>query len=494
MSWNSLLGHQLYDSQCTRDREDVYDTHISTVVVKAILLLSVFVMMSDAVYAQKSKDEIKKQKKELSDFNKVIFCKNLEKGKKYLDLITNEKLLCSIVLEGRHELAAIAIKRITSEELLFRIALQNWNYAAYAVERITDTELLSAIADKALHQSNGEQILNKISEKIDNEDQLFQIAQRFNIDWRSRSGSVEFLSKIIPKIKNQYYLFEIIYNTKHEPTALKTIEKITELELLKQLADSSKFTDVRIAAINQIEDQSVLYEFVLPYRNNDSYIRNAALNKLSEELLQKIVSDTTWSNSMRSDILEKIKDQSFLYDVYQTFSNIPLKSKAFVLLTDQELLMKIAEEDKDWAMRKKAFNKLDSASLEKIALGKVKDKALAVAANIRLNNTTWEKEFSNRSSAYLGNVIGAAALVDNPKPTPANVVNACHTYIRRGDTARIPELRDLLLRYGDKSLAEDYLNCGHTQLYNAGAEWCRSHGYNIGTGYGSHRVSWGSGR
>jgi len=119
---------------------------------------------------------------------------------------------------------------------------------------------------------------------------------------------------------------------------------------------------------------------------------------------------------------------------------------------------------------------------------------LQVAANIVLKRTTWENEFSNQSSAYLGSVIGAAALVDSPKPTSASVVSACHTYIRRGETARIPELRDLLLRYGDKSLAEDYLNCGNSRLHDAAVEWSQKRGFRIGSGYGSNRVTWGSGR
>jgi hypothetical protein len=97
-------------------------------------------------------------------------------------------------------------------------------------------------------------------------------------------------------------------------------------------------------------------------------------------------------------------------------------------------------------------------------------------------------------SKGLGNVLGAAALVDSPQPSSAAVVAACHAYIRRGDASRIPELRDLLLRFGDKPLAEDYLNCGQSQLRDAGEEWARAHGYNIGSGAGSHRVRWGEGR
>jgi len=157
----------------------------------------------------------------------------------------------------------------------------------------------------------------------------------------------------------------------------------------------------------------------------------------------------------------------------------------------QDSLLKKVQENKEWHERKKAFNRLNANSLKKIVTTTNQDKAMEIAAKIILKQTNWSKEFSNTSSEHLDWVIGAAALVEKPKPTSTSIVNACHTYIKRGDYYRIPELRNLLLRYGDKPLAEDYLNCGNDKLYNAGSEWCWKNDYKIGTGYGSHRVRWG---
>lgn len=52
-------------------------------------------------------------------------------------------------------------------------------------------------------------------------------------------------------------------------------------------------------------------------------------------------------------------------------------------------------------------------------------------------------------------------------------------------------LNDVLQGYGGKSMAEDYLNSGSRSLYEGGRRWANSHGYNIQTGMGSHRVGWG---
>ena len=53
------------------------------------------------------------------------------------------------------------------------------------------------------------------------------------------------------------------------------------------------------------------------------------------------------------------------------------------------------------------------------------------------------------------------------------------------------KLSGLLMVYGDKSMAEDYLNSGSKLLADAGREWAMAHGYNVSTGSGSHRAIWG---
>lgn len=51
-------------------------------------------------------------------------------------------------------------------------------------------------------------------------------------------------------------------------------------------------------------------------------------------------------------------------------------------------------------------------------------------------------------------------------------------------------LNDLLQAYGDKSMAEDYLNCGSQLLYEGAKRWANDRGYSINAGGGSHRVAW----
>ena len=76
------------------------------------------------------------------------------------------------------------------------------------------------------------------------------------------------------------------------------------------------------------------------------------------------------------------------------------------------------------------------------------------------------------------------------------VATACCTFIRQGDIASVRPLADFLRYYwwGDKGLAEDYLNCGQDQLRDAALEWARSRGYSIKPGVGSFGGQWGQDR
>jgi hypothetical protein len=49
----------------------------------------------------------------------------------------------------------------------------------------------------------------------------------------------------------------------------------------------------------------------------------------------------------------------------------------------------------------------------------------------------------------------------------------------------------ILMVYGDKPMAEDYLNSGSNTLAEGGRRWAAARGYTINTGVGSHRAAWG---
>jgi hypothetical protein len=124
-----------------------------------------------------------------------------------------------------------------------------------------------------------------------------------------------------------------------------------------------------------------------------------------------------------------------------------------------------------------------------------KDSAMKLACTRKSGSKTWTEIFisASRDSQTLGDALGAVALFPSVQDDAKTaVVEACLAMIRNGDESRIPEMAELLEGYGDRSLAEDYLNCGQPDLDEAGRTWAHKRGYNIGTGQGSHRARWGS--
>ncbi|MCP4954383.1 MAG: hypothetical protein GY919_02010 [Photobacterium aquimaris] len=49
----------------------------------------------------------------------------------------------------------------------------------------------------------------------------------------------------------------------------------------------------------------------------------------------------------------------------------------------------------------------------------------------------------------------------------------------------------VLKKYGNKSMAEDFLNSGSEILAEGGRSWARAHGLTVARGKGSHRSTWG---
>jgi hypothetical protein len=63
--------------------------------------------------------------------------------------------------------------------------------------------------------------------------------------------------------------------------------------------------------------------------------------------------------------------------------------------------------------------------------------------------------------------------------------------IKLGISGSENELNGILFVYGNKFMAEDYLNSGSSILNDGGYRWAHAHGYKIQKGYGSHRSNWG---
>jgi len=329
-------------------------------------------------------------------------------------------------------------------------SLQSTNYQARirAVNKITDQNILYKVALEDISYEVKIAAFNKITD--------LNLINRLAIE----SKEPKFRLEAVNKITDQNILYKVALEDINYEVKIAAFNKITDFNLINRLAIEGKEPNLRMEAVNKITDQNTLYKVALEDRYE---IKVAAMNRLNPSQLAKLASD---------------------------FEELNLKLKVVDLLTDQVELMNISQDNDNWDVRKAAFKKLNDNSLD-VLTREAKDPALVLSSKIRLKRISWTEAFSSKDIS-LNQVIGAAAIVDTPKPTSNSIVSACHNFIQLGDASRIPELIYLLNTFGDVKLAEDYMNCGESTLEDAGCKWGRAHGYTCSTGYGSHRVRWGS--
>lgn len=162
---------------------------------------------------------------------------------------------------------------------------------------------------------------------------------------------------------------------------------------------------------------------------------------------------------------------------------------------------------------------LDVQSAAAEALGDIKDARalrplIAVLTNPKRSNAT-----RSSAAAALGKIGRPAvepliaALSDGDRHTQLFAIKALHalnnrratnalsatlaaglyrTIVGRGMEHSEPLLMMALERNGSKQMAEDFLNCGNSQLEEAARIWASRRGYQIHNWFGSARVRWGS--
>ena len=246
----------------------------------------------------------------------------------------------------------------------------------------------------------------------------------------------------------------------------------------------------RVKNIDELENNLTIQAIVF---NLQSLSRDEIASFSDQDNLKNIVMSSNCVLGMIAS--EKISNQDILKEITLSTSCDRLRSYLLnnKLSTDSIVDVFLGHSSYNW--RKTAFKQMSMELLEKIGASNP-ESWIITAARIKTGREKWDNIFSDndKTGDKLETSIVAAAIVDSPKPTATAVVKACHNYIRQGNESHVPELRYLLLEYGDKTLAEDYLNCGHSGLSSAAQEWANKHGYSTGTGFGSHRVTWGSDR
>ncbi len=143
-------------------------------------------------------------------------------------------------------------------------------------------------------------------------------------------------------------------------------------------------------------------------------------------------------------------------------------------LTNQDLLVQVLTGTSDFTAHKLALRKLDPEHLRTLA-AQTKDSALALAARVKAGELGWDHVFASTGTNKQGDALKAVALINWPAPESNAVVKLCQEFVPKG--TMIAEQIDLLNRFGNRDLAENYLNSGVFELERAASTWAGEHGW-----------------
>jgi|WetSurMetagenome_2_1015567.scaffolds.fasta_scaffold05965_4 hypothetical protein len=340
---------------------------------------------------------------------------------------------------------------LTFSDILNRVALNDSESTIrqYAAARVTDQNVLIKIALNDPDSSIRKAAIEKIT------DQTALCASAIN------DPEPENRLSAIKKVTDNVILKKVALTDKYKPDRIEAILRITEQNILSEIFSETGDQETKLAVIEKIDDQEILYG--IARSNSDLKTRTAAFSRIKIDTV------------LKRFILEPADSDFILV--------------AAGKLTDQNVILQVILTKPEWAVENILFDKLSNESLRELS-DKADDKSLILAARVHLGEISWSDAFTMYKP---GDVVGAASFVDNPTPSPEDIVKICLKYISMGNPSKIPELTNLLNRFGDETLAEDYLNCGNQKLYDTGRTWAEEHGYSISSGYGSNRATWGDG-
>lgn len=171
---------------------------------------------------------------------------------------------------------------------------------------------------------------------------LLQIGKPMDITWRMLPKSMK-LSKI-KRSTDQTYLVEIAQEEPDLELRLAAVDQITDFELLTRLLSSCRDDDVSLRVVERLQSAADILYVINCAKSREA--RFAALARITDQsALAKIAADDGYWAPIREAALERVEDQSVLYEVYKKEDQIrgqQVRRKALECMTGQEELGKVA--------------------------------------------------------------------------------------------------------------------------------------------------------
>lgn len=375
-----------------------------------------------------------------------------------LDKINNQITLKEIASGEKHlyyeDIRLSALDKLTDSDQMFLADIATSDHNEYirnnAIAKISDQAALTMVVLKGKSDKDRKAAFDKITDQ----DCLAKIAIKYPYTrWVKYFGG--------PAIQNP---------EGHANWGMYAVDKLTKQDALAEVVNEGDSVEIKLAAIDKIHDQTALGKIAL--ENNNESVRWNVVKRLEDQTLLSLIVTKDMNSSVREAAAHALREETCI-------TQIIIDKKC----TDHEIL-------------KILFAKLNNSEfLGKIELS-MADPALCIAARaVRLNEYyEYIKIFDlaiNDSSKIEQTLMTIDYLKGREDTNMPSISLVCRKYIMQGKPESIPLLIKLLDVYGEKDLAEDYINCGQSDLEDAGKSWASAHGYVTRINYGSSVLHWG---
>lgn len=377
--------------------------------------------------------------------------------------------------------------KINSIESFRKFIKKNENNTAIreqAVDELTNQSIISmfAIEDNAFY------LRKRAFEKITDQRELANIVLK-----GKEPLIIEYAWK---KLVNQEVLMHLVDTLSFAKSRIRAVYGINNEDFLLKISRLDISEAVRLAAVVQMKSNESLMNVACTSYYSD--LRRVAKSRINDSKLASRIDLTEIPIKKKLDEIEDEKNQKTLADISLKSDYDMLSLAACRKIDSQKTLANIVIKSTDRNVAIAALNKInDKVELEEV-FNRANDNIIKLVVSVRLNKKSLSEIFSeiadpDKISDNWDTPMTVISILSSQSDIKNLVNETCRELIQRANQSRIPELIDLLYRYGDVQLAEDYLNCGQIQLCAAAETWCRNQKLTITTKPGHKDIHWGSG-
>ena len=189
-------------------------------------------------------------------------------------------------------------------------------------------------------------------------------------------------------------------NPKKLGKATKAVEKVKSEDQLFEIATTAPFAATRIRATERISDQRMLYQIALTKEAKYSDVQRGAIERITDqELLKKLANEASVSKKV---LFKRISDERFLVQIAVETKDFYLGNAAFDCLRSQKAFADVALNAKNdhWREMAVRYRLTDQAALLQVAQNEPNDDIRA-AAIVKLDDPALLTEYADVIAGYL---------------------------------------------------------------------------------------------